>query len=445
LALHDSLTGLPNRALVLDRAAQMLARAARQPDTVAGALFVDVDGFKRVNDKFGHAAGDHLLRAVGKRLQNAVRSQDTVGRFGGDEFIVLTEATIAETAKQLNLLADRLIEALRKPFELDNGRRIFALTASIGVASGRYENPDSLLRDADLALYAAKEAGKDRYALFDTSMRAGEQGRIELEADLDRALKLDQFFMLYQPIFDLSSHEVISVEALIRWRHPTRGVIDPSRFVPLAEETGLITPIGQWVFDQVCRQATEWASRGHRVGLTVNVSAFQLGQSGFVQDVRRTLEKSGVEPSSITLEITETTLMQYMPATCERLRELKAIGVRLAIDDFGTGYASLSSLQSMPVDIVKVDQSFIAALGGGPQSRDLLKGILDIARSLSLSVIAEGIEDYNQLSTLEQLGCQMAQGFLLGNPVPSEDIEILLASRQLGVHGTRGPTQVSSN
>ena len=440
LALHDTLTGLPNRALVLDRAAQMLARAARQPDIVAGALFVDVDGFKRVNDELGHAAGDQLLRTVGQRLQSTVRNQDTVGRLGGDEFIVLAECTIQDTT--LVQLAERLTENLREPVKLDDGRQIFSVTASIGVACGQYDTPDALLRDADLALYAAKAAGKDRYTLFDTSMRAGEEGRIQLEADLDKALTHEQLFLLYQPIFDLSSHEIVGAEALIRWRHPTRGVIGPEDFIPLAEENGQIAPIGQWVLDQACRQATAWAAEDHAIAIAVNVSAYQLGRKGFAQDVQHALDSSGVEPSSITLEITETTLMRDVPAACERLQELKALGIRLAIDDFGTGYASLSYLQRMPVDTLKIDQSFIAALADGRQGHDLLQAILGIARSLSLSVIAEGIEQHSQLSTLEQLGCQMAQGFLLGNPLPAQDLNALLADR---TRRTRRATQVSSH
>ncbi|HUB74026.1 MAG TPA: EAL domain-containing protein [Solirubrobacteraceae bacterium] len=280
-----------------------------------------------------------------------------------------------------------------------------------------------------IALYAAKAAGKDRYTLFDTSMRAGEEGRIQLEADLNEALTHEQFFLLFQPIFDLSSHEIVAAEALVRWHHPTRGVIDPEGFIPLAEENGQIAPIGQWVLDRACRQAAAWAAEHRDIGIAVNVSAYQLGRKGFAQDVQRALETSGAKPSSITLEITETTLMRDVPAACERLQELKALGVRLAIDDFGTGYASLSHLQDMPVDILKIDRSFIAALDHGPQGRDLLQAILGIAQSLSLSVIAEGIEQHSQLGTLEQLGCQMAQGFLLGNPLPAQDLAALLAFR----------------
>jgi diguanylate cyclase (GGDEF)-like protein len=421
-ALHDTLTGLPNRALVLDRAKQMLARTARQPGMMAGALFIDVDGFKHVNDSRGHAAGDHLLRVVGERLQSTVRDQDTVGRLGGDEFVVLVESSAGDATP--DLLADRLTEVLREPVELDDGREIFSVTASIGVASGQYATPDALLRDADLALYSAKAAGKDRYALFDASMHAGMEGRLELEADLSAALREEQFFLLYQPIFDLPSRELVGVEALIRWQHPQQGVVTPDSFVALAEKSGLIVPIGRWVLHQACRQAAAWAGEGLRIGISVNVSAYQSARKGFAEDVRTALQKSGLEPSSLTLEITETTLVRDATAACESLEEIRALGVRIAIDDFGTGYASLTNLQLMPVDILKIDRSFVAALDDGRhQGRELLQAILGVGQSLSLAVVAEGIEQHTQLAALEEMGCQMAQGFLLGIPSPAEVIE----------------------
>jgi diguanylate cyclase (GGDEF)-like protein len=428
-ALHDPLTGLPNRALVRDRAEQMIARTARQTDMVAGALFIDVDGFKHVNDSLGHAAGDHLLKLAGKRLQDAVRDQDTVGRLGGDEFVVLVESTTDDAT--LDLLADRLTEALRAPVELGDDGKVFSVTASIGVAVGRYESPDELLRDADLALYAAKAAGRDRYALFDTSMYGGVEGRLELASDLDAALPEEQFFLAYQPIFELPSREVAGVEALIRWQHPTRGLVAPDSFIPLAEESGLIAAIGRWVLEEACRQAAVWAAEGLAIGISVNVSAYQLGRNGFAEDVRRALHESRIEPSSLTLEITETALMRDVGAACEHLQEIRTLGVRVAIDDFGTGYASLSQLQRMPVDILKIDRSFVAALNGEGQGRELLEAIVGVGRSLSLTVVAEGIEEHSQLRTLEAMGCQMAQGFVLGHPGSAHDIEGLQGQRTL--------------
>jgi diguanylate cyclase (GGDEF)-like protein len=428
-ALHDTLTGLPNRALVLDRAAQMIARVSRQPDSMAGALFVDVDGFKHVNDSLGHAAGDQLLKVVGERLQEAVRSEDTVGRLGGDEFVVLVETTPSEAA--LDVLADRLTDALRAPVELGSGGKVFSVTASIGVACGRYESPNDLLRDADLALYAAKAAGRDRYALFDTSMYGGVEGRLELAADLDAALREEQFLLAYQPIFELPSREVVGVEALIRWQHPTRGLVAPDSFIPLAEETGLIAAIGRWVLSEACRQAADWAADGLAIGISVNVSAYQLGRNGFADDVRRALQESRIDPSSLTLEITETALMRDVRAACEHLLEIRALGVRVAIDDFGTGYASLSQLQRMPVDILKIDRSFVSALSDGGHGRGLLEAILGVGRSLSLTVVAEGIEEHEQLRMLEEMGCQLAQGFLLGRPSAADELEGLSGRRAL--------------
>ncbi len=433
-ALHDALTGLPNRALVLDRAQQMLARTARVPGTFAGALFIDIDGFKHVNDNLGHAAGDQLLRVVGERLQRTVREGDTVGRLGGDEFVVLVESASGEAA--LNLLADRLTEVLREPVELRDGRKLFSVTASIGVAIGQYETPDALLRDADLALYSAKAAGKDRYALFDASMYEGVEDRLALEADLGTALQSDQFFLLYQPIFELASRRLVGVEALIRWQHPERGVIMPDHFIPLAEERGMIIPIGRWVLEQACRQAAIWRSRGLRLGISVNVSAQQLGRRGFIEDVGHALRESDIDPALLTLEITETTLTADTAAASEHLEAIRALGVRVAIDDFGTGYASLSQLQRMPVDILKIDRSFVAALEGGGEGRALLEAIVGVGRALSLSVVAEGIEEPEQLMALQEMGCEMAQGFLLGKPSAAHSIEAL--SAPLAVRGAQG-------
>ena len=429
-ASHDTLTGLPNRALVLDRAKQMLARVARQPGMMVGALYVDIDSFKHVNDTFGHAAGDRLLKVVGERLRGVAREQDTVGRLSGDEFVVLVESAAGEAT--IDLLADRLTEILREPVELDDGREIFSITASIGVAVRQSGTPDALLRDADLALYAAKAAGKDRYALFEADMSADAEDRLDLEADLSAALGHGQFFLLYQPIVDLPSRRIVGVEALIRWQHPARGVLLPESFIPLAEESGMILPIGRWVLDEACRQAGVWAAEGLAIGVSVNASAYQLGRDGFAEDVSRVLHESGVEPSSLTLEITETALMRNVPTACERLKEIKALGVRVAIDDFGTGYASLSSLQRMPVDILKIDTSFVAALNNGGDSRELLGAVLGIGQALSLAVVAEGIETQSQLTTLEEMGCKMAQGFLTGKPSPPEVIESVLGSSAPG-------------
>ena len=330
---------------------------------------------------------------------------------------------------KLDLLADRLTDCLREPVELDRGQKAISITASIGVAVGQYSTPDALLRDADLALYAAKAAGKDRYALFDASMNTGLECRLELQADLNAALQQKQFQLVYQPIFKLPSRECIGAEALMRWRHPRRGMVPPDEFIPLAEESGLIVPIGRWVLDEACRQAAVWAGEGLRIGISVNVSAHQLGREGFADDVRRALHEHRIDPSRLTLEITETTLMRNARMAANHLQEVKTLGVRVAIDDFGTGYASLSHLQSLPVDILKIDRSFVAALNNGGRSRQLLQAVLGVGRALSLAVVAEGIEEQSQLSTLEQMGCQMCQGFLLARPSPADAITSLLHPR----------------
>jgi diguanylate cyclase (GGDEF)-like protein len=427
LALHDALTGLPNRALVIDRAAQMLARTARQPGLTAGALFVDVDAFKHINDNFGHGTGDELLKVVAERLQATVRDHDTVGRLGGDEFVVLVESTATEAAA--DALADRIVAAIRRPVELEPGGAVVTVTSSIGVAVGQYATPDALLRDADLALYAAKAAGRDRYSLFDASMHDGAKERRALEADLAGALRDGQLYVLYQPIFDLAGGRIEGVEALLRWRHPVRGIVGPDEFIPLAEESGLIVPIGRWVLEQACRQGAAWARAGHKLGVSVNVSAFQLGREDFAEDVRRVLGETGLAPNSLLLEITETTVMRDIAAACVDLEQMKQLGVRVAIDDFGTGYASLAQLQRMPADILKVDRGFIAALDDGEQGADLLQAIVGVGRSLSMKVLAEGIETAEQLHAVAAVGCELGQGYHLGRPTPAEVIDGLLGPR----------------
>ncbi|HMD57179.1 MAG TPA: EAL domain-containing protein [Solirubrobacteraceae bacterium] len=442
LALHDTLTGLPNRALVLDRAEHMLARSARQQAVVAGAMFLDVDGFKHVNDNLGHAAGDQLLRILAQRLQAEVREQDTLGRLGGDEFVVLVESTAGEAA--FDRLADRLTEVMREPVELVDERKVVSVTASIGVAlAGPQATPDALLRDADLALYAAKAAGKDRYALFEADMSAGVEGRRELGADLSAAVQGGQFFLLYQPICALPSRAVVGVEALIRWRHPVRGILSPNSFIPAAEESGLIIQIGRWVLNDACRQAAAWASAGLRLGVSVNISAAQLGRAEFAHDVRRALQDSQLEPSLLTLEITETMLTRDTLAAGERLAAIKALGVRVALDDFGTGYASLSNLQRMPVDVIKIDRSFVAELTREQKSRELLAALLGVGPALSLAVVVEGVEEEEQLTLLEAMGCKLTQGFLLGRPVPAGDIGPIPDHRAPYVHGPAAPVLAS--
>ncbi|MHB8241727.1 MAG: putative bifunctional diguanylate cyclase/phosphodiesterase [Solirubrobacteraceae bacterium] len=423
-ALHDALTGLPNRVLALDRAEQMLARARRQKQAVA-ALYVDLDGFKQVNDTFGHAAGDELLRIVAARLSTLVREEDTAARLSGDEFVVLLEGSTLDAGPEL--VAERVLEVLAEPYEL--GRRLardLSLTASVGIAAGVRDSADELLRDADLALYQAKASGRGRFAVFEQEMQSASQERLTLEMDLAEALAQGQLFLLYQPTFDLRSERVVGVEALIRWRHPTRGVIAPLDFIPLAEDSGLIVPIGRWVLHQACRQAATWHEQGHSVGVAVNVSARQLDGDGLCKDVREALAASGLAAASLTLEVTETALMRDAPAAAERLRRLKALGVRIVIDDFGTGYSSLAYLRQFPADALKIDRSFIDGIATSKASAAVIHTLVQLGKVLDIETLAEGIEDQAQLEALQREHCDQGQGFLFSRPLDVTAIERFL-------------------
>jgi diguanylate cyclase (GGDEF)-like protein len=443
-ALHDALTGLPNRVLAIDRAEQMLARARRVHGPVA-ALYVDIDGFKHVNDTFGHAAGDELLKIVAGRLSSVVREGDTAARLGGDEFVVLVEGSTLDAGPEL--VAERLLEVLRQPYDM-NGKvgRELSLTASIGIAFGVRDGADELLRDADLALYAAKAAGRNCNVLFHAGMQTTAQNRMTLELDLAEALDRGEFFLLYQPTFDLQSERVIGVEALIRWRHPERGLILPVDFIPIAEETGLIVPIGHWVLREACRQAAEWRERGHRIGMAVNVSGRQLDHGELVDEVRDALEQSGLAPQTLTLEITETTLMRDAEATASHLRELKRLGVRIAIDDFGTGYSSLAYLRQFPVDALKIDRSFIGSIATSSESAALIHTLVQLGKTLQIETLGEGIEDQAQLKTLQREHCDHGQGFLFSRPLDVGSIETFLNASGSSPQGSAAdqPTSASS-
>jgi diguanylate cyclase (GGDEF)-like protein len=424
-ALHDALTGLPNRVLALDRAQQMLARARRERTSVA-ALYVDLDGFKHVNDTFGHAAGDELLRIVARRLMTVVRDADTAARLGGDEFVVLLQGSTLDAGPEL--VAERLLQVLVQPYDLGEllGGRTLSVTASIGIAVGAGATADELLRDADLALYEAKAAGRNRYAMFESSMQTTLRDRLTLEMDLGDALSHGQLFLLYQPTFDLRSERVVGVEALLRWRHPTRGVVGPEDFIPIAERTGLIVPIGSWVLHEACWQASLWHDQGHEMGISVNVSARQLDGDGLIEEVRGALRGSGLDPAALTLEITETTLMRDASATAERLVALKQLGVRIAIDDFGTGYSSLAYLRQFPADALKIDRSFIDGIATSEASAALIHTLVQLGRALNIETLAEGIEDVAQLETLQREHCDQGQGFLFSRPLDVRGVESFL-------------------
>jgi diguanylate cyclase (GGDEF)-like protein/PAS domain S-box-containing protein len=423
-ALHDPLTGLANRQLILDRAEQMLVRARRACDPVA-AYFIDLDNFKDANDSLGHEAGDKLLVAVAARFGAILRASDTVGRLGGDEFVILAEG-VSLAAGPL-LVADRIREVLATPFTVEGYEGLpITVTASIGIATGDRPSAQELLRDADIALYRAKAAGRDGSVLFEAAMQSAAVDRLALKSDLDSALALGQFFLLYQPIFDLDSVAIRGVEALIRWQHPSRGVISPDDFIPVLEDSGMIVEVGRWVLDEACAQAASWHRSGHATTMSVNVSMRQLESDILVDHVSAALAASGLEPQSLIIEVTESTLMKDANATVSRLRKLKDLGVMIAIDDFGTGYSSMAYLRQFPVDVLKIDRSFVAEMDGTPDSAALIHTLVELGRTLGLVTLAEGIEDHSQLEGLRQELCDRGQGFIFSRPVAPQAVEALL-------------------
>ena len=433
-ALHDPLTGLPNRSLILDRTEQMLARARRSIEPVA-ALFIDLDGFKDVNDTFGHGVGDQLLRAVAERLSVTMRASDSIGRLGGDEFVVLVNGATMDSGPEL--VADRVLEVLRSPFELV-GMCVGAvtLTASIGIAIGTRSSAAELLRDADIALYEAKAFGKNCFVVFQPEMHTAVQDHHLLQMDLRDALSSDQFFLVYQPILNLRSAAVIGVEALLRWRHPVRGVVQPNDFIPMLEDSGMIVDVGRWVLDEACRQGAQWRAQGHDLTVSVNVSARQLESDGLVRDVERALRTSGLEPGSLTIEITETAIMRNVSEVVPRLEALKTTGVSIAIDDFGTGYSSLAYLQRFPVDTLKIDRTFISSMAESPESTALIRTLVQLGKTLGLETLAEGIEEHEQYLQLEREECDSGQGYLFARPLEPEALVEFLS----GPPAPGGPT-----
>ncbi|TMD04890.1 MAG: EAL domain-containing protein [Chloroflexi bacterium] len=424
-AFHDSLTGIANRALFMDRLRQTIARAARRTEKPA-VMFLDLDGFKTVNDSLGHGVGDELLAAVATRLRVVVRAGDTMARLGGDEFGILLEDT--EGPEVLVNVADRLTEQFQAPFALDTGE-IF-MSASVGIApfTGR-ETADDLLRNADIAMYTAKAAGRARYQMFNPWMREAAVTRLQLETDLQRALERHEFFLVYQPLVALDSGAALGVEVLLRWQHPKQGVVAPMEFIPVAERTGLIVPIGRWVLREAVRQVKAWQATRATLGLSVNVSARQLRDADLVQDVRQILQESQLDPQTLTLEMTESILMEDVEATIRVLQALHELGVRLAIDDFGTGYSSLSYLRKFPFDSMKIDRSFVGGLGTA-EGEPLVGTILQMAESLKLEVVAEGIERPEQLAELKRLECKGGQGFYFSKPISAEAMAAYLAQPQ---------------
>ncbi len=424
-AFHDALTGLPNRLLFQDRAADGLVRTQRDGTTV-GVLFVDLDDFKVVNDTMGHSVGDELLVAAGTRLSAVVRDSDTVARLGGDEFALLIEN--AADAETVDAFAERIVQAFGEPFALADGSVVS--TATVGVATTRDSaDVDELLRHADLALYAAKAAGKRQWRRYQAVLGAGMVRRREVQAALEDAVKNSAFTLAYQPIVSLTDGEIAGFEALVRWPHPEWGMMQPGQFIELAEETGHIVPLGSWVLGQAVADIVKWMRRGPRQAplyVSVNVSARQFRDPGFVDGVRRVLAETGLAPSALILELTESVLLRRDERVYADLMELKLIGVKLAIDDFGTGYSSLSYLRELPIDVLKIDKSFVDGIGTSQQRLALVEGIIRIAGTLHLNVIAEGIETEVQRDLLVSMGCQFGQGYLLAMPVEADQAEALM-------------------
>ena len=426
-AFHDLLTDLPNRRLFMDRLRQTLRRTERRRERKVALLFMDLDNFKIVNDSLGHGLGDKLLGAVVERLRSSLRPEDTLARLGGDEFTVLIEDV--RSPENVVRVAERIVEDLRGHFVIE-GRELF-VKASIGIAMGdaRTKSSEELLRDADTAMYQAKEDAAD-YRMFDPSMYERALERMELENDLRRALENEEFSVHYQPKFRLGHQErAEEIEALVRWEHPQRGFMLPAEFIPIAEETGLIISIGGWVMKEACYQAKEWQERYPNdppLGVCVNLSAAQVRHPGLLQDVRQALRQSGLEPGSLTLEITEGALLKDTELLKRIFGELKALGVRLAIDDFGKEYSSLSYLKRLPVDDLKINGSFMESLGKDSTNTTIVETVISLAHSLDLEVTGEGVERAEQLEHLKRMECDFVQGYYLVRPRPSEEVETLL-------------------
>jgi len=426
-AFHDALTGLANRALFTDHLKLAVGRSRRQLDRQYAVLFLDLDRFKVINDSLGHTVGDQLLVGIARRLESCLRPGDTVARLGGDEFTVLLE-DLKDEAEAVEV-AKRLQETLALPFNL-GGHQVFT-TASIGITLSTigYERPEDCLRDADTAMYRAKQHGKARHELFDASMHARAMKLLQVESDLRRAVEHHELVVYYQPIMSLGSGRVRGFEALVRWQHPQQGLISPSDFIPVAEETGIIVPVGQWVLGEACRQARIWQDQfpsDPPLTISVNISAKQFAQPGLIEQVEQVLKETGIAPGSLQLELTESVVMESIETATDLLHRLRALGVALSIDDFGTGYSSLNYLHNFPLDTLKIDRSFVSQIAGNNENTEIVQTIVTLARSLGMNVVAEGIETELQLASLQALECEGGQGYLFAKPMHTKAAEAFL-------------------
>jgi diguanylate cyclase (GGDEF)-like protein len=426
-AFHDSLTGLPNRAMFTELLKAEIESANRRDAHMFAVLFLDLDRFKNINDSLGHTHGDLLLVAFAERLERTLRPVDTLARFGGDEFAILI--TGMADATDAVRVAQRILDELSEPFVLDKKSAFATASIVIALSSSGYDRPEDILRDADIAMYRAKENGKARYELFDHGMHARAVSRLQLESDLRQAIENKEFCVYYQPIVSLETGRLAGFEALVRWNHPRRGLVCPADFIPVAEETGLIVPIGEWVLNEACAQVRQWQldSPSHRaLSLSVNLSARQVAQPDVLDRIKEALATSKLNPHCLKLEITESVVMENAEAAVLMFKQLRSLGVQLSIDDFGTGYSSLSYLHRFPLNYLKIDRSFVMRLTTDNDNA-IVRTISTLARNLGMEVIAEGIETEEQYQQLKMLGCEYGQGFLFSRPVNNDDVQHLLA------------------
>jgi len=425
-AIHDLLTHLPNRSWFVSLLEHHIKLALRNKNYVYAVLFIDLDRFKIVNDTLGHSIGDQLLKGVAQRLSNCIRSVDTVARFGGDEFVILLEEV--RDIHDVTRVAQRIQEQLSYPFHLENYEVHTGASIGIALSTIGYQHSEEVLRDADAAMYRAKRLGRGRYAIFDPEMQASAMERLKLEKDLRTALERQEFCLHYQPILTLLTGRLHSFEVLVRWESIAQGMISPVKFIPLAEETGLITPLGWWVFQQACHQLHHWQQcPGHaNLMLNLNLSSIQLKQTNFVQQIEGILKQSCLEGDSLQLELNESYLLNNVTGQVNVLKELKALGIKLCIDDFGTGYSALSCLNEFPIDTLKLDRKFVQKIDTNPEVLETVKMIISLAQSLKMNVIAEGVENLQQLEQLQALGCDYGQGYFLSQPLQVEGADSFL-------------------
>lgn len=429
-AFHDGLTNLPNRALLTENLKFVIERAKQHEDYQFAVLFLDLDRFKNVNDSLGHSIGDQLLIAMARRLEHCIRDVDMVARLGGDEFAILLDG-IADGAVPA-AMASRIQEKLQAPFNL-SGHEVFTST-SVGIAmsSTGYDHPEAMLRDADTAMYRAKAQGKACYEIFDKGMHTRAVYLLQMENDLRRALDREELRVYYQPIVSLENGQLAGFEALLRWQHPERGLISPADFISLAEDTGLVCPIGMWILKRACQQLAKWqwqSPANRQLFMSVNLSSKQLAQSALVDQIRETLEETHVDPRHVKLEITESAVMENAETAVQLLRRLKALGVQLSIDDFGTGYSSLGYLHRFPVDIMKIDRSFVSRIGEAAENIEIVHTIISLADNMGMEVVAEGVETLSQLSHLRRLNCKYGQGYLFSRPMDASSIDVWISHK----------------